>query len=313
GAAKLRLLAGSYGTHLALAAIRAHEGSYDRVVLVGVVGPDHLRRSPADSDEQFARISRLAAASTAFDKGAFDLTGLFRRVRDRLRERPATVVLETPDGDRRSIVIGGFELEWYTRSLLTSRDAIAHLPALLLAMDAGDFTELARASDGWRSASFPSASIFTHRCGSAGSPEREVRIAKERDLSVLGDATDFAERSVCRAWGIPPLPPDFREAVRSILPTLLISGTLDGDAPETNAIEVLRGFPNGIHLSVDGATHALLGLEESSAREAILRFFAGDSLRARRIFLPALAFERRVGSPSEPLLAAGAFPQKSPF
>lgn len=313
GAAKLRLLAGSYGTHLALAAIRAHEDSYDRAVLLGIVGPDHLRRSPADSDEQLDRISRLVAAEHTFDKRALDLLALFRRVRNRLEERPATVLLETPGGERRSIVIGEFELQWYTRSLLTTRDAIGHLPALLLAMEAGDFRELARVSDAWRSASLPSASIFTHRCGSAASAERELRIAKERKSAALRDATDFAEESVCRAWGVSPLPRDFREAVRSGLPTLFVSGTLDGDAPESNAIEVLRGFPNGVHLRLEGAAHALLGLDGTAARDAILRFFAGGAIRTARIALPALAFERRVESPPEPLLAAGAIPAKSPF
>jgi hypothetical protein len=69
-----------------------------------------------------------------------------------------------------------------------------------------------------------------------------------------------------------------------------------------------------VHLRLEGAAHALLGLDAPAARDAILRFFAGGGLRTPRITLPALAFERRVESSSEPLMAArAAFPAKSPF
>ena len=291
GASKLRLVAGSYGTHLALAAIRAHEASFDRAALLGVVGPDHLRRSPADSEEQLARISSLVSSDARIETPAKNLLALIRRVRGRLAAHPVTVEIEDPPGQKRSILLGPFVLEWYTRSLLTSREAIAHLPALFLAMDAGNFTELALVADRWTNAALPSAAIFTHRCASAASEERESRIARERKMAALGDATDFAEESVCRAWGVPPLPAPFREPVRSNLQVLLVSGTLDGDAPESNALEVMRGFPHAEHLRVEGAAHSLLGVEAAPAREAILRFLERGGLRTARIALPPLSFE----------------------
>ena len=65
GAPKLRLLAGSWGTHLALAAIRVHENAFERAALLGVVGPDHLYGSPADVEARLAEISRIARRDPA--------------------------------------------------------------------------------------------------------------------------------------------------------------------------------------------------------------------------------------------------------
>ncbi len=312
GAAKLRVLAGSYGTHLALAAIRAHPGSFDRAALMGVVGPDHLRRSPADTEEQLQRIARLAEGDSRPTSRTPDLVALIRRVRDRLAERPAHVDIETA-GERRTVTVSSFDLVWYTRALLTTRGAIQHLPAFFRTMDDGNFTELGRIADGWRTASAPNATVFTQRCSSAASADRELRIERERPSAALGDATDFADANVCRAWGIAPLPEGFRESVRSTLPVLFVSGTLDGDAPESNADEVIQGFPNGVHLHVEGAAHVFLGLNAATTRESIVRFLGSEKLAKTRISLPALAFERRETGGAAPLVARGTIPAPSLF
>jgi pimeloyl-ACP methyl ester carboxylesterase len=179
-------------------------------------------------------------------------------------------------------------------------------------MAAGDFTELAIAAARWRSSAAPPASIFTMRCASGASPERALQIAREREWATFGDASDFADERVCRAWGVAPLPETFRAPVRSAVPTLFVSGTLDGDTPEANAAEVLRGFAGGEHLHVEGGAHLYLGFAQAATRDAVVRFFDGGSLRTARVRMSALAFERpdpvRRG-PSGPRLArADALP-----
>jgi len=91
---------------------------------------------------------------------------------------------------------------------------------------------------------------------------------------------------------VPPLPEAFRAPVRSSLPALFVSGTLDGDAPEANATEVVAGFPEGLHLRVTGAAHVGLGFQDPGTRDAIVRFFEVGRPASLRIELPALAFER---------------------
>src|SRR5262249_51451797 len=202
--------------------------------------------------------------------------------------------VQTPDAGRVPVVVGKFDLELYIRRLLASRAAIAHLPSLFAAMKSGDFSELAIASVGWRTTFTPPASIFAMRCASSASPGRDARISREAPPSLFRDLTDLAEERVCRAWGVEPLPEEFREPVRSSLPILVVSGTLDGIAPESNAAEVLRGFPAGRHLRVAGAAHLGLGYEDLATRSAIVRFFDGSRPGSLQVALPSLVFERAV-------------------
>ncbi len=304
GAEKLRLLGGSYGTHLALAAIRAHGDRVERAALVGVVGPDQLRRSPAASEEQLAEISRIAREDHAIAARVPDLLATIRAVRDRLDQSPVAETVELADGRRMAVVLGRFDLEWYTRSLLSSRETIATLPAVFADMAAGDYREMARATAAWRSTQAPSASMFAMRCASGASSDREARIDAERRRVTLGDTLDFAEEAVCRAWGVPRLPDEFRAPVRSDVPTLFVSGSLDGDTPPTNAGEVLAGFSRGHQLVIEGAAHSLLGFEESKARAALRDFLADGKVRASRVTLPPLEFQSpRAGRPEGALLA----------
>ncbi|MEO8431012.1 MAG: alpha/beta hydrolase [Acidobacteriota bacterium] len=307
GAAKLRLLAGSYGTHLALAAIRAHEDRVERAVLLGVVGPDHLRRVPSDLDTELEAIARLVRENTSSRMP--DLLGTIREVRDRLDAHPVRLDVPNREGGRSEVVIGRFELEWYTRSLLSSRPAIAHLPALYADLAAGDYSELGEAALGWRRASAPPAPVFTVRCASGGSTERERRIAEETRSALLQLAGDLAEEGVCRAWGVPRLSDDFRGPVSSRVPVLFVSGTLDGDTPLDNAQEVSRGFPNASRLVIEGGAHWLLGFGDAEPRAAINRFFEGKPVRADRVRLPAIAFEApRVAPAGARLASRPSFP-----
>ncbi|MEP6800888.1 MAG: alpha/beta hydrolase [Acidobacteriota bacterium] len=295
---KMRLLASSYGTHLALAVIRSHGSRVENATLIGIVGPDHLRRVPSASDRQLEEIGRMAVRDPDLHGRVADLSGLVRRVRDRLDAHPVAVPLETREAGRVTVVVGKFDLEWYARGLLSSRDSIARLPAVYAAMDTGDFRELGAAALAWRSSPIPPAAMFTMRCASGASRGRAARIELEREQAILGDASDLAEEKICRAWGVGPMPEEFRSPVVSSVPALFVSGTLDGDTPLANAEEVARGFKNGVRLLVDGGAHGLLGFEDRATRAALLRFAGTGRGRNGRIVLSKLAFETVASEPA---------------
>ena len=292
GAPKLSLLAGSWGTHLALAAIRAHGATIERAALIGVIGPDHLYGSPADVEARLARVSEIARRDPNVARSLPDPLESARRAIERLRREPRTVNLPASDGGTIAVAVGSYELAWYLRSLLTSPETISHVPAFLAALEAGDFRELAVVAFHWRSAPAPPASVFTARCASGASPARLARIERESRESMLGETRSYADERVCRALGVAPLPDSYRAAVVSAVPALFVSGTLDGDTPESNAIEVSRGFANAELLSIENAPHMLLGFTEAAARTAIARFLEGKSPKASRLALSAITFER---------------------
>jgi hypothetical protein len=146
--------------------------------------------------------------------------------------------------------------------------------------------------------------MFAVRCASGSSAARERRITAERATAILGEAVDLAEERVCRAWGVPPLTDEFRASLSSAVPALFVSGTLDGDTPEENADEVIPGFRNAFRLVVEGAPHALLGLEFPEERAAVVRFLSGERPRTARLRQGVIAFERPSAERRGTLLAA---------
>ena len=97
---------------------------------------------------------------------------------------------------------------------------------------------------------------------------------------------------MCRGWGVPPLADEFRQPLTSAVPALFVSGTLDGDTPEENTEEVIPGFRNAARLVIEGAPHALLGIEVPEERAAVVGFLAGERPRTERLQRAVLAFER---------------------
>jgi pimeloyl-ACP methyl ester carboxylesterase len=95
---------------------------------------------------------------------------------------------------------------------------------------------------------------FTTDCASGASPERLARIEQETQAGMLAHL-DFPIPDVCAAWGVPTLPAHDRTPVRSGVPTLFISGTLDGRTPPSNAEEVRKGFPHSYHVLIEGGGH----------------------------------------------------------
>ena len=96
---------------------------------------------------------------------------------------------------------------------------------------------------------------------------------------------------MCQGLGIPDLGAAFRKPVRSSIPTLLISGTLDGRTPVRNGEEVLAGLKKARHLIIDGAGHSdPLFLSSPKILEAMRAFLGGRELASTRIELPPVEF-----------------------
>jgi pimeloyl-ACP methyl ester carboxylesterase len=288
---KLSLLAGSYGTHLALATIRLFETSIERAVLFGVQGPDHMERLPGDFQTVLEQIDRMVRQTPLLAERMPSFLGAVQIVLERLERDPVSAEAVDPaTGDRRTVKVGKFDLQCFTRNLLASGDQISRLPGIYLAMLQGDFHELAASSLTSRRSASPPAVDFTMRCSSGGSAARREKIRAQSEKTLLGEVADFPMPDVCDAWGVPDLGPAFRSPVVSAVPVLFVSGTLDAHTPAANAKEVLAGFPNGRHLIVDGGAHCLLGFSLAKGRKVAAKFLRGDSVSTARLSMPPFGF-----------------------
>jgi pimeloyl-ACP methyl ester carboxylesterase len=122
---KVSLLAGSYGTHLALATIRLFETSIERAVLFGVQGPDHMERLPGDFQTVLEEIDRMVRRTPLLAERMPSFLGAIQIVLERLERDPVSAEAVDPaTGDRRTVKVGKFDLQCFTRNLLASGDQI---------------------------------------------------------------------------------------------------------------------------------------------------------------------------------------------
>src|SRR5262245_1842926 len=291
-AEKISLWAISYGTHLALTAIRRHEKYIYRAILAGIEGPAHTIKLPSNIQQHLINLDKLVKADPNLSKEIPDFLGLMKTVLDRVEREPVTVEVIHPATQQKvKVTVNKFMLQFLTANLVGGGESL--LPRNYYILSKGDYSGAAQMwlrSIGSRPG-IGSAMSFMMDCFSGISPERRRQIAREARETLLGEIIDFPFLDVCDAWGNPDLGEDFRKPVKSTVPALFISGTLDVRTPISNAEEVRQGFGVSSHLIIEGAMHSdPLFLSSPKIKDVMLEFMKGEPLSKTRIVLPALKF-----------------------
>lgn len=291
GAQKISLWAISYGTHLALATIKRYERSIDRAILAGVEGPDQTLKLPSNVQQHLLDIDRLVKVDQDLSKEIADFPGLMRTVLDRLEKEPVTVeVTDEKTKQKVKVIVSKYVMQYLTASSIGTGD-VGAFPMLYYRASKEDFSLMAEYWLDELRSGIGSAMSFMMDCSSGASVERRRQIQREASKTLLGNTADLVYPEVCDAWGNPDLGSSFRAPVKSKVPVLFISGTLDGRTPISNAEEVRKGFPNSIHLIIEGAWHSdPLFLSSPKIKDVMLEFMRGAPVSTTRIILPPLKF-----------------------
>jgi pimeloyl-ACP methyl ester carboxylesterase len=291
GAEKLTLWGISYGTHLALATARSYPESIDRMMLAGIEGPDHTLKLPSNVEANFRKLAALVSVDSAYAVQP-DLVETLQAILDRLEREPVRVEALP----KRRVVLGKWDLQKRLADVMGSQSAMERLPAALAAMSRGDYGDLARWAYAFRQPRALSAMTLAMDCASYASPQRLDRIEREGRSALLGSTIDYPFPDICQVPGLPRLDEAFRLPLESDIPTLFISGTLDGRTPVQNAEEVRAGFANGRHLVVQGAAHSdPLFLSSPAILETMVAFAGGEEIQDSVIAGPAWTFARSFG------------------
>lgn len=257
GAPQVFLLAGSYGTHLALAVARQHPGHVAGMALLGVEGPGDTLKLPA-------RVDEVLAAIDAEHPGTIEK---IRTLVSRLRESPWTKTL--PNGQR--VTVGAWDLQ---RRIADALDTVPEITALLSALDpmmAGDYSDLVRFAIPFRSARPINLMHIATDCASYATRERLAAISEQTRSALLGDAINFPMPALCSTPGLPRLGDDFRAPLTSDVPALFVAGTFDGRTPPANAAEIAKGFTRAEVEILPGASHSLF--QDARAMAAVRRLY----------------------------------------
>lgn len=293
GYERISLWGSSYGTHLALATIRRHGDRIARALLVGPEGPDHTVKLPSYAQAGLERIGALVAQDPRLSAEIPDFLALVATVLARLDERPISVEV---DGER--IGISKLDVQEWIAGQIGLTPTIATLPAVLKAMERGDFEELARElAEERRTSGVLTAMGMVTDAASGMSRERAKLIAEEAEACLLGDSVTYSFEATARAWGVRDLGDEFRGPLRSEVPVLFIVGDLDSRTPVRNARELMQHLPDAHLIVVENTGHDTpLGIPQ--LRTAWSTFLRGGTVTLERVDASPVRFELPGGVPA---------------
>ncbi|HLL74601.1 MAG TPA: alpha/beta hydrolase [Pyrinomonadaceae bacterium] len=291
GAKQISLWGISYGTHLALATVRRHPRSVARLILAGTEGPDHTYKLPSNIERHLADLSAAVAADAEVGRDVPDLRALMRSVYERLEREPAVVEVTDPQTKQKvRVTVNKFMMQFLSASNIGTTTEEFY-PLIYWRAARGDFAPTAEAWLRLSRSDFGNAMSFVMDCASGATAARRERIAREAKEALLGELADQAFPDVCAEWNAPDLGDEFRSPVRSDVPALFISGTLDARTPVSNAEEYRAGFANSAHLVIEGAVHSdPLFLSSPRIKEVMLDFMLGRPVTSEKITPPPMKF-----------------------
>jgi len=121
------------------------------------------------------------------------------------------------------------------------------------------------------------------------SPRMAKLVAEQAPKSLIGDALNFPMPQLAYLPGIPDLGDGFRSPVKSKVPVLFLSGTLDGRTYPESAARIAAGFSNATRLIVENCGHNLFEADPQ-VQDFIVAYMRTGKVPAPTISLPPPRF-----------------------
>lgn len=291
GVNQISLWSISYGTHLAFATMRRHPQSIHRAILAGTEGPDHTYKLPSNIQKHLEELVAVIQADPQVGKEIPDFLGLMKSVFDRLDAKPETVEITDPRTKLKvKVIVNKFVMQFIVANNIGTT-VTARFPALFYRASKGDFTNPAQVWLDQSRSEIGSAMSYMMDCASGQTAARREQIAREAKGTLLEDIFNFPFPDVCTEWNAPDLGDEFRAPLKSDVPVLFISGTLDARTPISNAEEYRKGFSNSTHMIIEGAVHSdPLFLSSPKIKEGMMEFLRGQPVTATKIQAAPMKF-----------------------
>ena len=291
GVPKISLWAISYGTHLAFATLRRHPQSISRAILAGIEGPDHTYKLPSNIQQHLEDLARVIKADPQIGKDIPDFLGLMKSVFDQLDAQPQTVeITDQRTKQKVRVVVNKFVMQYIVGNNIGTT-VTATFPALFYRASKGDFANPAQIWLYTSRQGVGSAMSYMMDCASGQTAARREQIAREAKGTLLEDLFNFPFPDVCEEWKAPDLGDEFRSPLKSNVPVLFISGTLDARTPVSNAEEYRKGFANSTHMIIDGAVHSdPLFLSSPKIKDGMMEFLRGQAVTVTNVAGPPMKF-----------------------
>ena len=283
GAEKLSLWGISYGSHLALAALKIMEDRIDKVVIASVEGLNQTIKLPARTDRYFERLQSAINNHQNLRPRYLNIKSMISRVHAQLDKSPLQLEL-TKGNNKVSIKFQKRDMQSLASMMIADPQSALMLLDIYKAVDVNHTAPLAqllsRYIDPLKPISFSGMSTAMD-IASGISSERYNTVLNQVKTGLLADKLNFGLDHFDDIDGI-DLGDAFREKPNSDVPTLVLSGTLDGRTYVESQAEAVSGLNKAVIVTIVNAGHNLF-MSSNQVTNVIQRFMRGLSLTHNRI------------------------------
>jgi len=285
---KITLWGISYGSHLAFASMKTMQGKIDKVIIASAEGLNQTVKLPFQTDAYFGRLQQAINTQPDAAKRYPDITALMHRVHQQLTEQPKRVKVPQQDGSEKDFLFQKYHMQILASAMIADpHRGVAHLLALYHELDSGSDIALIKVlSRGYFNDNKISFEVMPLAMDIASgiSKSRLQQVTKQAKTSLLGTALNFPMPHLNKAITGLDLGDEFRAYPRSDVPTLLLTGTLDGRTYIDSQKEATQGLSNLTQVMVVNAGHNLF-MSSPKVTEVIKTFLAGNKVNTKEIIV----------------------------
>lgn len=261
GYEQINLYGVSYGTRAAMVYARQHPAQVRTLILDGVapldwtIGPTVAMDAQNALDLMLSNCLDEEACSTAFP----GIKNEFQSVMEQLEDEPEHISLMHPSSGENTELTLTYDLMANTVHLLSyAPETMALIPLMVhQAYEYGNFTSLAAQTLSTNTLLSSQISVgmrFSVIC----SEDQPFYSQNPPSQGYLGDQYERVFNEACEFWPAEAVSTDFKQALTSDIPTLLISGELDPVTPPRNGDQAARTLEHSLHIIVPYHGHGNL-------------------------------------------------------
>jgi pimeloyl-ACP methyl ester carboxylesterase len=285
-AEKISLWGISYGSHLAFSALKLLKGKIDKVVIASAEGLNQTVKLPANTDTYFDRLQLAINQQPQAAKEYPDLKGLIKRVHSQLEKKPLDIKILQKDGGQLDFLFQRMHMQLLASGMISDPSrGVKPLLAIYKTLDQGHSEMLSKVLErGYFNDNRISFNVmsFAMDVGSGITEERLALVDQQAKTSLLGTALNFPMPHLNRSIEGLDLGDKFRSDPISDVPTLLLTGTLDGRTYISAQKKATKGLSNLTHVMVKNAGHNLFMLSPE-VTETIKKFLKGEKIDKKEI------------------------------
>jgi pimeloyl-ACP methyl ester carboxylesterase len=292
-AKKITLWGISYGSHLALTSLKVMAGKIDKVVIASAEGLNQTVKLPAQTNAYFQRLQQ--AVNTQPDAAALypDIVGLIKNVHHKLENNPIATKIPLKDNTYLDFLFQKRHMQLMASYMISDpHRGVAGLLAMYKALEQGHDSVLSTAL---KSGHFNNEQIsfslmsFAMDVASGITAERLEIVEQQAKTSLLGQYLNFPMPHLSHHIPDLDLGDDFRQKPISNVPTLLLTGTLDGRTYMGSQAKAVEGLSNLHQVIIKNAGHNLFMVSPEVTR-IIKQFFNDEKLITTEITIPLPSF-----------------------